>query len=416
MLYFCLLLYVTLIYVRPAEIVPEWANIPFVDILTGISALIGAFSVAAKPRKVMNLPQDKLMLGFWAIIAISSFKVWFTGVYYAFLAFMPPVFVYFLIRASVHSQRQVKGLIYLLIALNVFLAVNGIVQYHTGVGLGDVGLILDRIYGTGIFNDPNDLGLTFVMSVPLVLLVIGLRSTWLLFRIFGIVVLGVILLAIYYTNSRGAIIGLGATMVVYSFVKFTKPKALIVAAVLLSIIAVAAPSRGGEITFDESSAQTRIQSWAEGWAMLKANPLTGVGYDQYTEYHYAVAHNSFVHVFAELGLIGTFIFVGMFYWYFKGLMLIPNTNTEFLPWRRALFTSAVGMCACAWFLSRQYVAIFYVLLALGASAVNLNVPPEQSDKLQTTQKDVVIIFGLTIFGILFVYFSIRTMAVWGGGG
>ena len=41
MLYACLLLYVTLIYVRPAEIVPEWATIPFVDILTGISAIIG---------------------------------------------------------------------------------------------------------------------------------------------------------------------------------------------------------------------------------------------------------------------------------------------------------------------------------------------------------------------------------------
>ena len=58
--------------------------------------------------------------------------------------------------------------------------------------------------------------------------------------------------------------------------------------------------------------------------MLKSHPLTGVGYDQYTEYHYAVAHNSFVHTFAELGLIGAYIFVGMFYWYFKGLELDPR--------------------------------------------------------------------------------------------
>ena len=113
--------------------------------------------------------------------------MWLTGVYYAFLAFMPPVFVYFLIRASVNSQRHLKGLIYLLIALNGFLAVNGIVQYHTGIGLGNVGMVLDRIYGTGIFNDPNDLGMTFVMTVPFVLLVIGLRSTGLIFRILGLV-------------------------------------------------------------------------------------------------------------------------------------------------------------------------------------------------------------------------------------
>jgi len=414
MLYACLLLYVTLIYVRPAEIYPEWATIPFVDILTGISAAIGIFSLGAKPRKILDLPHDKLILAFWAIIAISSFKVWFTGVYYAFLAFMPPVFVYFLIRASVQSQAQLKGLAYLLIALNVFLAVNGIVQYHTGIGLGDVGMVLDRIYGLGIFNDPNDLGMTFVMTVPFVLLAIGLRSTWLLFRLLFIIVLGVILVALYYTNSRGAIVGLAAAMVAYSFIKFSKPKALVSAAVLVAVIAVAAPSRGGEMTFDESSAQTRIQSWAEGWAMLKSHPFTGVGYDQYTEYHYAVAHNSFVHTFAELGLIGAFIFVGMFYWYFKGLNLIPDSNKEFLPWRRALLVSAIGMCSCAWFLSRQYVPIFYVLLAMGASAASLNVPAEKRSKLEMSQTDVVVIAALTIFGVLFVYFQIRTMAVWSG--
>ena len=342
-----------------------------------------SFPLRAKPRKILDLPQDKFLLAFWAIIAISTFKVWFTGVYYAFLAFMPPVFVYFLIRAGVQSLAQLKGLAYLLIALNVFLAVNGIVQYHTGVGLGDVGMILDRIYGLGIFNDPNDLGMTFVMAVPFVLLMIGLRGTWLIFRILGIIVLGVLLVAMYYTNSRGAILGLDATLVAYSFIKFSKPKATIVSAVLIALVTVAAPSRGGEMTFDESSAQTRIHSWAEGWAMLKSHPLTGVGYDQYTEYHYAVAHNSFVHTFAELGLIGAYIFLGMFYWYFKGLNRIPDSNKEFLPWRRALMVSAIGMLACGWFLSRQYVPDFLLLLAMGASAVSLNVPPEEKSKLQT---------------------------------
>ena len=414
MLYACLLLYVTLIYVRPAEIVPEWATIPFVDILTGFSVLIGVFSVAAKPRKILDLPQDKLLLAFWALIAISSFKVWLSGVYLAFLAFMPPVFVYFLIRASIQSHAQLKGLAYLLVALNVFLAANGILQYHTGVGLGDVGLVLDRIYGTGIFNDPNDLGMTFVMAIPFVLLAIGLRSTWLLFRVVGLVLLAVILLALYYTNSRGAIVGLGGAIVAYSFTKFSKPKAMVAAAVLVGIVAVAAPSRGAEMSYGESSAQSRIQSWAAGWSMLKSHPLTGVGYDQYTEYHEAVAHNSFVHTFAELGLTGAAILLGMFYWYFKGLSLIPDSNKEFLPWRRTLMVSAVGTLTCAWFLSRQYVPIFYVLLAMGSNAVTLNVPPEARARLHTTSKDIAAIIGLTVLGIVFVYFSIRTMAVWGG--
>jgi putative inorganic carbon (hco3(-)) transporter len=411
MLYACVLLYVGLIYIRPAEIVPSWASIPFVDIVTVLAAIIGVFSLAAKPRPVANLPHDKLLLAFWVLIGVSSVKVWIVSVYLSWLAFMPVVVCYFLIRLGVSSKRQLNGLIYLLVGLNVFLAVNGILQFHTGIGLGNVTMRFDRIYGTGIFNDPNDLGMTFVMSVPLLLLIIFRPATWLILRVLGLAGLALVLVALYYTNSRGAIVGLGAVMVCYSFVKFRMIPAVIVAVVLVGVIAVAAPSRGTEIDAGESSAQSRIQSWAVGWTMLKWHPITGVGYGQYTEYHPRVAHNSFVHTFAELGLLGAFSLVGMFYWYFKGIRLIPDKDPDLASWRRALIVSAVGMLTCGWFLSRQYVPIFYVLLAIGACGASFSAPPE---RLQSKGTDFVWIFALTIAGVGLVYFSIRTMAIWSG--
>ena len=173
MLYPCVLLYITLIYIRPAEINPEWAAIPFVDIFTVIAAILTIFSLAAKPRSFANLPHDKLLIIFWVLMGVSTAKVWLQGVLNAWLAFTPVIVCYFLIRASVTSQRKLLGLVYLLLALNVFLAINGIVQYHTGVGFGNATMRMDRIYGTGIFSDPNDLGMTFVMSVPLFIYVIG---------------------------------------------------------------------------------------------------------------------------------------------------------------------------------------------------------------------------------------------------
>src|SRR5438132_14347650 len=126
MLYSCLLLYITLIYVRPAEIVAGWETIPFVQILTGISVVIAIFSLANNPRRLTNLPHDKLILAFWLLVGIATFKVWMTGMFNAWLAFMPSVFCYFLFRASVRTKAQLHGVVYLLIALNVFLAVNGI--------------------------------------------------------------------------------------------------------------------------------------------------------------------------------------------------------------------------------------------------------------------------------------------------
>ena len=415
MLYTCLLLYVGLIYIRPAEIVPGWATIPFVDILTGIAAVIGFFSLAARPRPILNLPQDKLVLVFWALLVIFSVKVWFWLAYIAWLAFMPIVFLYFLIRASVTSPGKLRGLVYLLVLLNVFLAINGIVQFHTGVGLGNIPIKFERIYGTGIFNDPNDLGMTFVMSLPFILTIIGARNTWLLVRILFVGALVAVLLAIYYTNSRGAILGLGATMACYAFVRFRAVKGTLAAIVFVAIIAFAAPSRGSEIDAGESSAQSRIHAWAAGWVMLKSHPLTGVGFGQFMEFHERVAHNSFVHTFAELGLIGAFCLVGMFYWYFKGLRLIPDDHPELAPWRRALFVSAVGTIVCCWFLSRQYVPPLYMLLAIGGSAANLQLKPETAHTLRTKNSDVGTIAALTVGGVMLVYVMIRTMAVWGGG-
>jgi putative inorganic carbon (HCO3(-)) transporter len=413
MLYACLLLYLTLLYVRPAEIVPSWATIPFVDILTGASLMVGLVAVAAKPRKLLDLPHDKLLLAFWAVIAISSRKVWMMGVYYSWLAFTPPVFCYFLLRAAVQTTRQFRGVIYLLIALNVFLAVNGIIQYQTGVGLGNVTMKLDRIYGLGIFNDPNDLGMSFVMVVPFLTMILGNRELGMTAKSLSGVALALVLLAIFYTNSRGALLGVGAALVCASYLKTKSVRSLVFAALLAGVISIAGPSRAGEISSSEESAQSRVQAWAEGWTMLKMYPLTGVGYDQFTEYHRQVAHNSFVHTFAELGLAGAFCFVGMFYWLFKGLTLAGRTSGDLTPWTRALTASAAGVLTCMWFLSRQYVVVLYAFLALGATAFSLRNATDQV-KIAMTSRDAINIGVLTFGGLVLVYLSIRFLAVWGG--
>jgi putative inorganic carbon (hco3(-)) transporter len=415
MLYVCVLVYITLIYVRPGEIVLEWATFPFVDVVTVISAIIGAFTLAIKPRNIFNLPHDKLVIVFWGLITISNVTVWLYGMYLAWLEFMPSVFCYFLVRAGVRTPRQMRGVVYLLIALNVFLAVNGIMQYHTGIGLGNVTMIANRIYGTGIFNDPNDLGMTFVMVVPLVLLVIFRKASGILLRALGITMLGAILWAMFYTNSRGAIVGIGAALIAYSFLNFKRANAVIISLVLVSLVAVAAPSRAGQMDFQEESAQTRIQIWAEGIAMFRMNPVIGVGYGRFTEYNSQVAHNSFVHTFAELGFLGGMCFVGMFYWYFKGLRPGLQRDPDRRAWNIAFTASGVGVLACIWFLSRQYIVVLYVLLALGACATTLEgVATEQPPKPSATVRDLINIGALTVLGIFIVYMSIRTMAVWSG--
>jgi O-antigen ligase len=412
MLYFCLLLYVALIYIRPAEIVPEWSTIPFGDILTAASLAVGLVAVAAKPRKLFNFPHDKLILGFWAAISVSAAKVWLTGVYYAWLAFAPVVFCYFLARAAIQTDRQFRGVFYLLVALNVMLAVNGIVQFHTGVGLGGVTMLLDRIYGTGIFNDPNDLGMSFVMIMPFVILMITSRQTGAFLKLFALASAVVIMWGLFYTNSRGALLGLGVALTWHTFMRFRSTGAMVAAIALVGLIAVAGPSRAGQINSEEESAQSRVQAWAAGWQMLKANPVTGVGYGQYEEYHERVAHNAFVHTFGETGLFGAFFFVGMFYWYFKGLSVDASFTPEVAAWHRAMIASGVGMLVCMWFLSRQYVIVLYLMLALSAVAMGLQHNRNQQT-ITSTGRDLLNVTGILFIGLVVVNVAIRFLAIWG---
>ena len=112
----------------------------------------------------------------------------------------------------------------------------------------------------------------------------------------------------------------------------------------------------------------------------------------------------------ELGVIGAFCFVGMIYWYFRGLKGKPDTSEDVLAWRRAFIASGVGTLVCCWFLSRQYISVLYMLLALGASAAILDGSGDED--VPVTARDLKMVAAWTLGGIVLVYLSIRTMAVW----
>ena len=180
----------------------------------------------------------------------------------------------------------------------------------------------------------------------------------------------------------------------YFWSRFRNALAPLVVVVLLIGVVAAAPARAGEMNADEQSAQGRIQAWSAGLVMFRSHPVTGVGYGRFTEFHERVAHNSFVHTFAELGIIGAFCIVGMWASFFRGLRHVPTGTL-----RRDLVASAVGTLVCAMFLSRQYVVVPYVLLALGSAYVSTAAPAPDGGPA-VDRVSAVRIFVLSLAGIV----------------
>jgi len=154
-----------------------------------------------------------------------------------------------------------------------------------------------------------------------------------------------------------------------------RPTAALLVA-LLAIGAIAADIGGGRsFTVEDESAAGRIEAWSEGLQMLRSQPLIGVGYRQFTEHHNLTAHNSFVLCFAETGLIGYFFWLSLL-----GISLLQLQKLKNLPEespveqeirRHAsiLQTALIGFMAAAFFLSRTYVPLLYLLIGLSAALV-----------------------------------------------
>jgi len=429
-------LYLVVLYVRPGEIIPGWEGIPFAAITQGLGIIAVGISWLMRPRSFLNQPLDLFVAGFFMAAVLSNPAWgWIGGAQYAFTMLLPAIIAYFLIRGAVRTPKHLRILGYALVTLTMFQAINGIYQYQTGVGLGNVEAYeqrvtvttdgadetteVARIRGTGIFNDPNDLALAFVCAMPfLVGPLLGKRTTF-LGRVMTVLLAVPILWALYLTNSRGGVLGLAAALLptIWRSGRWLT-KAMVVLG-LVAALGLAAPSRMTQMDSDESSAQGRVQSWSAGLQMLKMRPVLGVGFGRYGEYNELVAHNSFVHVLGELGMVGGFFFTGMFFWLFRGLASVRPSGAGALPaeedrlfnWGDELFMACTGLAVSMIFLSRQYIAIVFIFFAMGASYRGLL--QDVGVRVKTaTGREAGTITAYLVGGVVAVYIAVRVLAVW----
>jgi O-antigen ligase len=430
MAYLACLLYIAVTYIRPGEIIPGWIGFPFLQFAGGFALFASAVSLAFKPRNFVALPSDWCFLGYCVAIILSRpANGWFGGGYLALLDILPLLMFYLLIRLGIQTEGQLRGLMAALVLLTLFQAGNGILQYHTGMGLGgstayvrvqvdpaaeDGAEAMTRIRGTGIFGDPNDLAMSLVLALPFLFSWLLSPASWLMTRLISVGGIAVILYALALTQSRGGFLAFAALCAVYAYRRFGRVTAVVVAVMVIAVLVAAGPSRLQGIDSSEASAQGRIQSWAAGLQMLKSQPILGVGYGNFGDFNALTAHNSFVHAFAETGLVGGLLFVGLWYWFY--VMTSAYRNVAGAATSRLaldLLACGVGVMVCAVFLSRQYSPVLYIPLALGAARVAAARPQPHAASFYR-QFDWIRIGLFSIGVVIGTYVVVIVLARWSG--
>ncbi len=175
------------------------------------------------------------------------------------------------------------------------------------------------------------------------------------------------------THSRGGLLSLVAAIGVLMTFRYGTRVAIAGALVGIPGMLVLG-TRQTSIDIEDGTAQDRIQLWSDGLDALKsADFFFGIGMGEYGDMAGLVAHNSFVHAYTELGIVGGTLFFGMFYFAFLELYRFRYVARE-VPDRTLrrvhpfLFAVLTGWTMSLMSLSRCYVVPTYLIIGLVAAA------------------------------------------------
>lgn len=236
-------------------------------------------------------------------------------------------------------------------------------------------LTVARMRGTGIFQDPNDMASAIVIA--------GILCTYFLMdtslsklRFAWLIPLAILFVGLLCTKSRGGLMACGVTFLTFIINRYGG-KVAIVSAILGVCTLPLIAGRQTEVDMEGGTGQDRVQLWREGFEAIKSPDIVfGIGQSNYADIAGLVAHNSYIHAYVELGVIGGTLFFGCFF--FAGLQLyrtlhIPDgiLSEDLDRMRPYIVALLVGWGTAIFSLSRCYVVPTYLVLGICAAYLNL---------------------------------------------
>ena len=249
---------------------------------------------------------------------------------------------------------------------------------------------------TGATAEANELAMLLVVAAAfaaaLATYLRGRSAAWLLAALAA----PLALFAMFATLSRSGLAALLAAVVLGILIGGRWRRAVAVATAVIAAVGclyfvTAAPSAVERVTSSDSSGRQDL--WTVGWRMASANPLIGVGadnfrtrsinylvepgviqVDQYIVEKPLVAHNVYLELLAELGVVGLALFLAV-----VGASLAcaaraiseakeqGDVRQELLARTLVVGTAAVLTADC--FMSEQYSKQLWLLLALGPAVL-----------------------------------------------
>jgi O-antigen ligase len=259
-------------------------------------------------------PVSKAMLGLAAALVVSTpgAELPFDSIQAAMKFVAVAVMFVVLEQVFTKDPGRIGTLLAVVLASLVIPAIVGLAQLQSaqpGIGPGSVDV--GRIKGT--FVHPNMFAAYLVVMGLLAVALIPHLPRW---RVALWLVTVAVLPLLVFTYARGAWIGLYLGLV---FIGLAQSRVLLVVLFTTTIVVtlvvpsvtarlsdlnIAQPKKNQQV--DANSAEWRVNYWQEVLPLFKDSPMTGIGVDMipHATPEAAPAHNAFIDVIVETGIVG----------------------------------------------------------------------------------------------------------------
>jgi O-antigen ligase len=373
---------------RLSEMVPSLRLALLVGGMAMLSALMLPRVAGQAPFRT---PEARAVLGlFFLSVASIPLSVWPGGAFsFVLNVYSKVVIFFFLLIYCVRSARQAAQVMW---------------GFLIGILAVEMTLLLfgtqteERWMATEAY-DPNDIAFVMVSGLPLAIFRIATRGAA---RYLAAIIALLAILIIILTRSRGgfvAFLAVGAMLLWW--IPSRRPllrMGLLLAVVVLFgfVVSQAYWNRmatiwggGGPVVdhtteFDaEGLSGARWHLWTTGLELMMARPLLGVGAGMFANAEgaaggrYNTAHNAFIEVGAELGVVGLGLFAFLLWRALqncRALIRLARRDPQFEPYwwmANGLLISLCGSIVAALALSQGYSPVLYFLVGMSVALKRL---------------------------------------------
>lgn len=374
------LMLLVLVYIgRIQELVPNLDRLNLGKTAFVLSILLFIVAPRNSDSSFASAVQIKCIIGilFLALLSIP-FSYWPGGsMIFVTQNFIKILIFFFLIVTVVKNIAEIHKIVWAITCSVFALSLTVLISDEEG-----------RLSASSTY-DPNDLAFVLVTFLPIVYYFMKQNTG--LKKIVLIAVLLMMIVASLATASRGGLIGFIVIAVVI-FIKQGKSLKqailpLIALGVVVSLFASStfwermASMPNLDEDYNVSAGGGRVEIWKSGVKMMVKRPLTGIGINAFEFAEGAThtdlttgisgkwnaAHNSFIQIGAELGVVGLILFIKLLTSSIKSIRKCRENNAKgIIPYWFLDGTEVAiyGYITTGFFLSQAYSSVLYLLIAL----------------------------------------------------